>query len=100
MAREDKIGLSIIAAILFVIIFFIMKVVKWLGTNILGIFEAGSSGVTYTSAFLISFFLSVFLIIIFAVVSGGGDLLGELPFVLIGFFMLLVFFTFSIAFIF
>ena len=100
MVKEDKIAVSIIGLVFFGLIFGLMRIIKWLGTNILGIFEAGGQGVSYTSAFIISFFLSIFLIIVFAIVSGGGELLGELPFVLIGFFMLIVFFTLSIAFVF
>lgn len=100
MAREDKIALSFIGVVFFIIVFGAMKLVKWLGTSILGIFEAGGQGVSYTSAFIISFFLSAGLIILFAIISGGGELLGELPFVIIGFFMLIIFFTLSISFVF
>lgn len=100
MAREDKIALSILGIIFFGLTFALMKLIKWVGVSILGVIDAGGQGVSYASAFIIGFFLSVGLIIIFAIVSGGGELLGELPFVLIGFFMLLVFFTLSIAFVF
>jgi len=100
MVREDKIAISVIATIFFVLIFGVMKTVKWMGTTVFGLFEAGSQGISYTSAFLMAICLSFVLIIIFAIISGGGELLGELPFVIIGFFTLIVFFTLSIAFIF
>lgn len=100
MEKEDKIAFGVILAILCGIGFGILKVIHWIGTSLFGAFKASADGVGYTDAFLTSVGVSTALIILFALISGGGDLLGELPFVLIGYFILIAFFTFSIAFVF
>lgn len=100
MAKEDKIGLTVIIAVLCGLIFGGMKLVQIIGRKLFNAFDAGAAGIGYSTAFIYGVILSFLIIIVLAVISGGGELLGELPFVIIGFFIFVVFFTLSIALLF
>ena len=56
-------------------------------------------GLGLKSAAVISFFITVALLLIFIIASGDGGI-GELPFVLVGFFLFFLFFWLMIAWIF
>lgn len=60
---------------------------------------ASSEGVGFRSAFLTSLGVSFFFILSFALIGGDG-VVGELGLMLVGFFLMLVFFTITIAVIF
>lgn len=100
MHREDKIALVVIVLIICGVGFGLMLGVQYLGNVVFGWFAAGSAGIGWRTAFIAALAISFVVIVLFALVSGGGDLLGELPFVLIGFFVLLGFFTVSLALLF
>lgn len=100
MAPEDRIAFVVVILTICGIAFLTMWGVREMGEWLFGWFASGAEGVGYRSAFFISLFVAFSMILIFAVVSGGGDLIGELPFVLAGFFILLMFFTFTIAWMF
>ena len=97
MEREDKIAFGFFLGLLCLVGLGIIFLIKWLGAALFGAFAAGTDGLGYRDAFLISLGLSFGVIVVFALVAGGEELLGELPFVLIGFFSLLIFFTLSLA---
>lgn len=100
MEKEDKIALLVVVGVVCALGLGVLFGVQYLGNLIFGWFEAGSAGVSWRTAFLVSLAVSFVFIVIFALVSGGGDLLGELPFVLIGFFFMWGFFTVAIALLF
>jgi len=100
MAREDKIGLTLVIAVLCGLLFGVLKFVQIIGRVFFGAFEAGAAGIGYSTAFIAAVIISFFIIVILAVVSGGGELLGELPFVILGFFVFVGFFTVSLALLF
>lgn len=100
MAKEDKIGLTVIIAVLCGLLFGAMKIVQIIGRTFFNAFEAGAAGIGHSTAFIYGVILSFLIIIVLAVISGGGELLGELPFVILGFFIFVVFFTLSIALLF
>jgi hypothetical protein len=100
MAKEDKIGLTLIIALLCGLLFGAMKIVQIIGRRFFNAFQAGADGIGYSTAFIAGVIISFLIIIVLALVSGGGELLGELPFVILGFFIFVVFFTLSIAILF
>ncbi|MDH3621177.1 MAG: hypothetical protein OER91_09810 [Gammaproteobacteria bacterium] len=95
MEKEDKIAFSVILVILFVL----MLAVKVVGSAIFGWFDAADAGVGFKDALIVAVILSVVLLVLFAVVAGDG-VIGELPSMIIGFFLVTAFFTLSIAWIF
>jgi len=95
MEKEDKIAFSVILAIMFGLLWG----VKIVGSAIFGWFDAADAGVGFKDALIIGVILSVALLVVFAIVAGDG-VIGELPSMLIGFFIVTAFFTMSIAWIF
>lgn len=100
VAKEDKIAFWVIVILFCGFSFLSMWGVREFGEFLLGWFSDRSDGVGYRVAFIISVLISIMLISVFAVISGGGDLIGEIPFVLMGFFVLVIFFTVSVAWLF
>ena len=99
MEREDKIAFSVLLVIVCGVLFGLMWGVHFLGSSLFGWFDAADAGVGFKSSLIVSVVISTTLIVLFAVVAGDG-LLGELPTIVIGFFLLTGFFTFSIAWLF
>ena len=58
-----------------------------------------AQGLGLKNAFVISFFISIVLMILFTVAAGDG-LIGELQFVIPGFFLFLIIIAFSLAWVF
>lgn len=96
MSRTDKIAFIILLAVVCGVGFGALWLVKSAGIAVFGLFAAGSEGLSWRGAFGISIGLGLAAIILFALVAGDG-LLGELPTVLAGFFLLVGFFTVSLA---
>jgi hypothetical protein len=96
MPIEDKVAFG---AILFVIggliIGALMLIRYFLGTMVV-VADGMSQGVGLRTAFLWAIGLSVTFMVLFALVAGDG-VIGELTVMLVGFFVMLIFFTFSIA---
>ncbi len=96
MAREDKIILTVIIAVLSLLfiggLIMIQAILAMFGIATQGI----SDGIGIRHAFLISLVLSFLFMVIFALVAGDG-VVGELGLMLIGYFVMLIFFTLSIA---
>lgn len=99
MEREDKIAAVVILVITCGVLFGLMWGVHFVGSSVFGWFNAADAGVGIKSALIASVVISTILILLFAAVAGDG-LLGELPSVVIGFFLLTAFFTLSIAWVF
>jgi hypothetical protein len=99
MGRGDKLALSLIAVVFFAICFGLMIAVKWFFSTFFGMFDVIDDGIGLRGAFMIGVVLSFITIILFAIVAGEG-VVGELPTMIIGVFIMILFFTFSIAFVF
>jgi len=95
MEKEDKVAFSVMLAVLLGL----MLGVKIVGSAIFGWFDAADAGIGFKDALIAAVILSVVLLVVFAVVAGDG-VIGELPSMLIGFFIMTGFFTLSIAWIF
>jgi len=95
-AREDRIAFGVIIGLICIIGFCLIWGLAAL-LDLLGIAaEATDAGIGIRDAFLISTPISFSVIILFALVAGDG-LVGEMGAMLIGFLVLLLFFTGSIA---
>ena len=100
MEKEDKIAFSIITLIFCSIAVALMLIVKFVLSSVFGFFAtADTTGIGYKDAFLYSIVISVLIMILFAMIGGDG-VLGELTVMIAGFFLFVVFFTVSIAWIF
>ena len=99
MEKEDKIAFSAMLVVLCALIFGLMWGVKVVGGALFGWFDAADAGVGFKDALVTGVILSTVLLVLFALVAGDG-VVGELPSMIIGFFVLTLFFTFSIAWIF
>lgn len=96
MAREDKIVLTAIIALMSVLFIGGLMMIK-AGLAFFGYAtESMSDGIGLRSAFLASLAISFLFMIVFASVAGDG-VVGELGLMLIGYFVMLIFFTVSIA---
>lgn len=99
LTREDQIFLtfaSIFLAALIVMLMFLIKITMALfGLSV----DEASLGIGFKEAFISSVFISFFFMIVFAVIAGDG-FIGELGLMIACFFVMLVFFTISIAYIF
>ena len=98
--RNEALRLFVAAAISL----FLLIVVAGAGFYyLMGMDNAGdpfSAGLGLKNAALISFAVSLVLILVMAVVSGGDAILGELPFTIAGFLIFFVIFWLMIAWIF
>lgn len=98
MAREDKIaliGISTIGAAFVISVLLALRfALGWFGY----VTDAASDGIGFKSAFITSIGISFFFMLIFALFAGDG-VVGELGLMVAGFFVMIVFFTLSIAFI-
>jgi len=96
MPREDKIAFGVILAVVCLIGLGLI----WALSGALGLFGvaigATQAGIGLRDAFLVSVPISFAVIILFALVAGDG-IVGELGAMLIGFFVMLIFFTGAIA---
>lgn len=94
--REDKIAFTLAVVIFCIIGLGGILAVDWV-LDLVGIaLAAGDDGVGFRGAFIASIVISFIITSLFALVSGDGAV-GELGFVIVGFFVMVVFFTFSIA---
>lgn len=96
MPREDKMAFGVILGLICLIGLGLI----WALSGALGLFGvavgATQAGIGLRDAFLISVPISFAVIILFALVAGDG-VVGELGMMLIGFFVMLIFFTGAIA---
>lgn len=96
--REDKVALLVIllgsAAIIIGILYAIRALLQMFGV----VLDTAADGVGFRSAFIAAVGLSFFFMLIFALFAGDG-VIGELGVMLFGFFIMIAFFTVSIAFI-
>ena len=99
MSREDKIVFGIAAGLFLAICVGIMLLTRWFLGTFFGMFQAIDSGIGIRDAFLTGTGLSFLTIISFAIVAGEG-VVGELPTMIVGLFILIIFFTLSIAMVF
>lgn len=99
MEKEDKIAFSIALGLLCAVALGLALAVRFIGAALFGWFDAADAGVGLKPAFVAALIVSTVLILLFAVFAGDG-ILGELPTILIGFFVLTAFFTLSIAWVF
>tara|TARA_B100001093_G_scaffold480465_1_gene510361 strand:+ start:462 stop:764 length:303 start_codon:yes stop_codon:yes gene_type:complete len=100
MEKEDKIAFSVLSLITGAVIVGLLLLVKFIGTTLFGFFtESSITGLGFKDSFVYAIILSTLLITVFAIFAGDG-VLGELPTVVISFFLFTIFFTFAIVWIF
>lgn len=96
LPKEDKImfgiGLFLICAIGMALTLLVGWVLEIVGVTI----GAADSGVGFRSAFIAAIIISVVVMVLFATVAGDG-VVGELGIMVVGFFIMVIFFTISIA---
>jgi len=92
MPTEDKVLLTVLG----LVVVAVLVGLRWLLSGVFGLAVGASSGVGFRDAFIAAIAVSVLLIIMFTVVAGDGAL-GELTTMIIGFFVMVAFFTVSIA---
>jgi hypothetical protein len=92
MHTEDKvlIGILVVAAL------GLLLLARWVVTSLFGVAVGASAGIGFRDAFIAALVISFLVITIFAVVAGDGAL-GELTAMIVGFFIMVIFFTLSIA---
>ena len=96
LERADKIALAVVGIVGAVLTLGALFLARWLLAGVFGIIDLETGGVGWRDGFITAIVLAFGVIIVFAIVAGDG-LLGELPLVLSGFFVLIAFFTVSIA---
>ncbi len=97
MEKEDKVAFAVLMAVIGAVIVFLMWLVKVVGSALFGFFadtEAAEMGIK--DAFPYGIGISLFIVVVFALFAGDG-IVGELPTMIIGFFIFVVFFSLSIA---
>ena len=99
IAKEDQIVLAVMAVIAAAVFIGCALTVRWVLQGMFGAFDDAAAGIGFRSAFLLGTGLATALMVLFAIVAGDG-LLGELPTMIIGFFVMIAFFTMTIAFVF
>lgn len=92
MPTEDKVLLAVLA----LVAIGALVGLRWVFSGVFGLAVGASAGVGFRDAFIAAIVVSVLLMIVFAVVAGDGAL-GELTTMVIGFFVMVAFFTVSIA---
>lgn len=96
MPKADKIFFSVVVAVFAVVVIGILLLVRWFLGGALGLLDGAEGGVGWRSAFIAGVVLSFLTMVIFALVGGDG-VLGELTIMIVGFFLMLAFFTVAIA---
>lgn len=94
--RDDKIALGFISVVVAVSTIGILLVIRWFFAGVLGVIDLGTGGVGWKDAFVSSIIISTIFTLVFALVAGDG-VIGEFGFMVIAFFVMIVFFTVSIA---
>lgn len=96
MPREDKLAFGATLAVVCLIGLCLIWVASWV-LGLLGVaIGAAETGVGVREAFIVSVPISFAVILLFALVAGDG-LVGELGVMLVGFFVMLIFFTGAIS---
>lgn len=96
MERDDKIALGVVGVVLGASSLITLFTIRWFFAGVLGVIDLGSGGIGWGASFWISVFLSVLFVVLFALIAGDG-VVGEFSFMMVSFFVLLAFFTVSIA---
>lgn len=96
LEKDDKIAITVLAVLIGGATIACLLVVRWLFVGVLGLIELDSGGIGWRSAFFSSIVLSFLFLVVFALVAGDG-VVGELPVMLVFFFVMVAFFTLSIA---
>jgi len=94
--RDDKIALGFIGGITVVIAIGVLVALRWLLASVLGIIELDTGGVGWREAFQAAVVISFLFVLVFALVAGDG-VVGEFSFMIVAFFLMVAFFTGSIA---
>lgn len=92
MDVEDKVLLALIAICVLAGLF----AIRWVMTSLFDMAVGATAGVGFGDAFIASLFISTALVVLFAMVGGDG-ILGEFTSMVIAFFVMVAFFTVSIA---
>jgi len=94
MEKQDKIALIAVICLVCACIFALMYLTKILGG---WFFDIDDLGYGFKEALPIAVILSFVIITIFALFGGDGIIFGEIPFMIAGFFIFVLFFTISLA---
>lgn len=92
MPTEDK----VLLAVLGLVAISTLIGLRWIFSGVFGLAVGASAGVGFKGALIAAIAVSVLLMVVFAVVAGDGAF-GELTTMVIGFFVMVAFFTVSIA---
>ena len=96
MEKDDKIALAVLLAIIFAITVGALLVARWFFAGVLGVLDLDTGGVGWRSAFISAIALSFVFMVVFALVAGDG-VIGELGIMIASYFVMVLFFTVSIA---
>lgn len=96
LEREDKIALAVIGVVGAVVVVGCLLAARWLLAGVVGVIDLETGGVGWRDAFVTAIVVSVGFNLVFALFAGDG-IIGELPTMILGFFVMLAFFTVSIA---
>jgi hypothetical protein len=96
LEREDRIALGVIGLAGAVVVIGCLLAARWLLAGVTGVIDLETGGVGWRDAFVAGIVASVGFVLVFALFAGDG-VVGELPTMLAGFFVMLAFFTVSIA---
>ena len=94
MEKEDKIALIVVVCLVCAGIFALMYLTKILGG---WFFDIDDLGYGFKEALPVGVILSFVIITVFALFGGDGIIFGEIPFMIAGFFIFVLFFTISLA---
>ena len=94
--KDDKIALGVIAVIGAALTLGVLLVIRWLFAGVLGVISLEDGGVGWQGAFVSAIVLSFFFVLIMALIAGDG-VIGEFGLMVIAFFLMVAFFTLSIA---
>lgn len=98
--RKEATKLFVVVAVALILLVLLGFVALYYLTGIMGESDPFSAGLGLKNAALISFAVSLTVILVMAVASGGDAILGELPFTIAGFLIFFVIFWLMIAWIF
>ena len=94
--RDDKIALGFIAGIVVVVTLGVLVALRWLLAGMLGVIDLDTGGIGWRDAFWSAIVISFLFVLVFALVAGDG-VIGEFGFMIAAFFLMVTFFTVSIA---
>lgn len=94
--RDDKIALGVISTVVAGVTIAILLAIRWFFAGVTGVLNMEDGGVGWQSAFVASLVISFVFVLAFAAFAGDG-VIGEFGFMVLSYFLMVLFFTCSIA---